>query len=120
MSLIDKTGKSKGFAFTVTPEKVHQNLLIGRKILIKEAISTRKKNSENVNRNRRPNFLVNNFPENENLFRQLRLVPGNKFYATDVSEREVNPRYEKRNFSRRPQREKNFIIGDSLLRKIKN
>ena len=39
--LINKMGKSKGFAFIVTPEKVHQDL--GRKILIKEAISTKKK-----------------------------------------------------------------------------
>ena len=42
MILIDKTGKSKGFAFIITPEKVHQELLklngmdwLGRKILIK-------------------------------------------------------------------------------------
>ena len=27
MPLINKTGKSKGFAFIVTPEKVHQDLL---------------------------------------------------------------------------------------------
>ena len=40
MPLIDKTGKSIGFALIVTPEKVHQELLklneidlLGRKIL---------------------------------------------------------------------------------------
>ena len=42
--LINKTGKSKGFVFIVTTEKVHQDLLkldgidlLGRKLLIKEA-----------------------------------------------------------------------------------
>ena len=42
MILIDKTRKSKRFAFIVTPEKVHQELLklngtdwLGSKILIK-------------------------------------------------------------------------------------
>lgn len=41
----------KGFTITVTPEKVHQELLklnkidfLGRKILMKEAVSTMKKN----------------------------------------------------------------------------
>ena len=50
MPLINKAGKSKGFAFIVTLEKIHEDLLkldridlLGRKLLIKEAISTRKK-----------------------------------------------------------------------------
>ena len=43
MPLINKTGKSKGFAFIVTPEKVHKDLLLGTKLLIKEATSTKKK-----------------------------------------------------------------------------
>ena len=50
MPLINKAGKSKGFAFIVTLGKIHQDLLkldridlFGRKLLIKEAISTRKK-----------------------------------------------------------------------------
>ena len=82
MPLINKTGKSKGFAFIVTPEKVHQDLLkldeidlLGRKLLIKEAISTRKKDPK---QNKRPNFVVNNFPENQDLFKQPRLIPGKK------------------------------------------
>ena len=71
--LIHKTGKSKGFALIVTPEKVHQDLLkldgidlLGRKILIKEAISTRKKDTK---QNKRPIFVVSNFPENRDLFK---------------------------------------------------
>ena len=63
MPLIDKTGKSKGFAFIIAPEKEHQKLLklngidlLGTNILIKEAISTRKKNPK---QNRGPNFVVN-------------------------------------------------------------
>ena len=69
MPLINKTGKSKGFAFIVTPEKVHQDLLkldgidlLGRKLLIEETISTRKKDPK---QNKRPNLVVNNFPENQ-------------------------------------------------------
>ena len=65
MPWINKTGKSKGFAFIVTTGKVHQDLLklggidlLDRKISIKEAISTRKKDPK---QNKRPNFVVNNF-----------------------------------------------------------
>ena len=75
--LINKTGKSKRFAFKVTPEKVHQDLLkldgidfFGRKRLIKETISTRKKDPKQSNR---PNFVVNNFPKNQDLFKRPEL-----------------------------------------------
>ena len=117
MPLIKTTGKSKGFAFIVIPEKVHQDLLeldgidlLGRKLLIKEAISTRKKDSK---QNKRPNFVVNNFPENQDLFKRPRIIPGNKSYATAVSECKVSETYEQRNYPRQPQRKKIFIIGDS-------
>ena len=90
--------------------------LLGRKILTKQAISTRKKNP---NKNKRPNFVVNNLPENEDLFKWSRTVPGNKSYATAVSEREVNPTYEERNFSRQSQGKKTFIIGHSHLKTTK-
>ena len=63
MLFINKSGKSKGFAFIVTPEKVHQALLKlngidlhGAKILINEVISIRKKDSKHVNQNRQPNL----------------------------------------------------------------
>ena len=123
MPLIKTTGKSKGFAFIVIPEKVPQDLLeldgidlLGRKLLIKEAISTRKKDSK---QNKRPNFVVNNFPENQDLFKRPRIILGNKSYAKGVSEREVDATYEERNYSRKPQRKKIFIIGDSHLTRIK-
>ena len=123
MDLINKTGKSKGFTFIVTPENVHQDLLkldgidlLGRKLLIKEAISTRKKDPK---QSKRPNFVVNDFPENQDLFKRPRIIPGNKSYATAVSEREVDATYEERNYSRQPQRKKIFIIGDSHLTRIK-
>ena len=82
MPLINKTGKSKGFAFIVTSEKIPQDLLkldgidlLGRNLLIKEAFSNRKKDPK---QNKRPNFVVNNFPENQDLFKQSRLIPGKK------------------------------------------
>ena len=88
MPLINKTGKIKGFTFIVTPEKVHQDLLkldgidlLGKKLLLKEAISTRKKD---LNQNNRPSFVVNSFPENQGQFKQPRIIPGNKSYATVV------------------------------------
>ena len=56
--------------------------MTGRKILIKEAISTRKKDPK---QNKRPNFVVNNFPENQDLFKQSRIIRGNKLHATAVS-----------------------------------
>ena len=121
--MINKTGKSKAFAFIVTPEKVHQDLLkldgidlLGRKLLIKEAISTRKQDQK---QNKRPNFFVNNFSENQDLFKRPRIIPGNKSYATVVSELEVGATYEERNYSRQPQGKKIFIIGDVSLTRIK-
>ena len=121
MSLINKTGKRRGFAFIVTSEKVHLDLLkldgidlLGRKILI--LISTRKNDPK---QNKRPNIAVNNFPENQDLFKRPRIVTGNKLYATAVNESEVDATYEERNYSRQPQRKKTFIIGDSHLTRIK-
>ena len=61
---------------------------------MKNAISARKKYPKHVNQNRRHKFVVNN-------------------------EREANPRYEERNFSRQPQRKKIFIIGDNHLTRLK-
>ena len=123
MPLINKTGKSQGFAFIVTPEKVYHDLLkldgidlLGRKLLIKEAISTTKKDPKQT---KRPNFVVNNFQENQDLFKPPRIIPGNKSYATAVSERKVNATNEERNYPRQPQRKKNFTIGDSHLTRIK-
>ena len=69
--------------------------------MIKETISTRKKDPK---QNNRPNFVVNNFPENQDLFKRPRIVPGNKLYATAVSELEVKATYQERNYSRQPQR----------------
>ena len=121
--LINKTGKIKGFTFIVTPEKLHQDLVkldgtdsFGRKILIKEAISTRKKDLKQTNR---PNFVVNNFTEHQDLFKRPRIVPDNKLYATAISELEVEATYHKRNYSRQPPRKQIFVIGDSHLTRIK-
>ena len=80
------------------------------------AISTRKKDPK---QNERPNFVVNNFPENQDLSKRPRIIPGSKSYATAVSEREVNATYEQRNYPRQPQRMKIFIIGDRHLTRIK-
>ena len=93
--------------------------LLGREILIKEAISTRKRNPKHVNQNRWPKFVVNNFPENQDLFKWTKLVPGNKFSAKAVIECEVNPRYEEKKFLRQSQRKKTFTIEDSHLTRIK-
>ena len=49
-------------------------------------------------------FVVNNFPENQDLSKRPRIVPGNELYGTAVSEREVDA-YEERNYSRQPQKE---------------
>ena len=52
---------------------------------------------------------MNDFPENQDLFKRPRIIPGNKSYATAASECKVN----ERNYPRQPQRKKIFIIGDS-------
>ena len=100
MPLINKMGEIKGFTFIVIPEKVHQDLLkldgidlLGRRLLLKEAISTRKKD---LKENKRPSFVVNSFLENQGQFKQPRIIPSNKSYATVVSEREVDATYEER------------------------
>ena len=53
MPLTNKTGKSKGFAIIVTPEKVHHDLLrldeidlLGRKIFIKRGDFNQEKGSK--------------------------------------------------------------------------
>ena len=53
MPLINKTGKSKGFAFIVTPEKVHQDLLkldgtdlLGRELFHKRGDFNQEKGSK--------------------------------------------------------------------------
>ena len=62
--------------------------------------------------------MVINFSENQDLFKWPGFAHGNKLYATAISELKVNLRYEERNFSRKLQRKKTFIIGDSHLTKI--
>ena len=79
--------------------------MLGRKLLIKETISTRKKDPK---QNNRPSFVVNNFPGNQDLFKRPRIIPGNKSYVTVFSEREVDATYEERNYSRQTQRKKIF------------
>ena len=91
--------------------------LFGRKKFIKETILTRKKDPK---QNNRPNFVVNTFPVNQDLFKQSRIIPGNRLYATAVSERKNDAIYEEKNYSRQPRKKKIFIIGDSHLTRIKN
>ena len=67
----------------------------------------------------RPNFVVNNFRENQYPFKRPRIIPGNSWHVTAVSEYEVDATYEERNYSRQPQRKKVFIIRDSHLTRIK-
>ena len=82
--------------------------MLGRKLLIKEAISTGKKDAK---QNKRPNFVLT--------YRRPRVIPGNKLYVATVNELEVEATHEERNYSRQPQRKKNFIISDSHLTRIK-
>ena len=124
MLFINKSRKSKGFVFIVTPEKAHQALLKlnetdlhGGKILINEVISIRKKGPKHVNQNRRPN--LNYFQENQDLFKQFRFLPCNKLYATAVSVREVHSLYQKSKFSRQTQIKRSFTIGDSHFTRTK-
>ena len=124
MLFINKSRKSKGFVFIVTPEKAHQALLKlnetdlhGGKILINEVISIRKKDPKHVNQNRRPN--LNYFQENQDLFKQLKFLPGNKLYTTAASVREVYSLYQKRKFSRQTQIKRSFTIGDSHFTRTK-
>ena len=105
------------FAFIGNPElKLDGVDLLSRNMSIKEAISTNKKDPK---QNKRSNFVVNNFPENQDLLKRPRIVPANKFYATAVSEHEVDATYGEMNCSSQPQRKKSFIIGDSHLTIIK-
>ena len=60
-----------------------EQICLEENYFIEEAISTRKKDPK---QNKRPIFFVNNFPENQDLFKQPRIISGNKLYATAVSE----------------------------------
>ena len=103
MFLINKTGKSNGFAFIFTPGKVHHDLL----------------KLDRIEWLGRPNFVVNNFRENQYSFKRPRIIPDISLHVTAVSEYEVDATYEERNYSRQPQRKKVFIIRDSHLTRIK-
>ena len=75
-----------------------------KKIIVEEATSTRKKVELVIDKSdkRRPQVVVNNFPENQDLFQRPKIVPGNKSYSEAVkSTRKI------------------IVFGDSIPRGIK-
>ena len=86
MPINRKTGKNKGIAFVLSPDHVHDELLKlngtefdGKSLILKEAISPAKQCEEKRQRqcHKRPQAVVNNFPENQDTFNKPNVISGN-------------------------------------------
>ena len=89
----EKTGKSRGFAFISCPEHVCNELIklngtdfLETCIIVEEARSTRSRVNQGATNSvtRRPQIVVSQFPENQDVYFKPSAVPGNRSYAETV------------------------------------
>ena len=89
----EKTGKSRGFAFISCPDHVCNELIklnginfLESCIIVKEATSTRSRVNQGATNSvtRRPQVVVNQFPENQDVYSKPSVAPGNRSYAETV------------------------------------
>ena len=107
----EKTGKSRGFAFISCPDHVCNTLIklngidfLEICIIVEEARSTRSRVNQGATNSvtRRPQVVVSQFPENQDVYFKPSAVPGNRSYVETVqSLRKV------------------IVFGDSILRGIR-
>ena len=112
MPVNENTGKCKGFAFALVPEKVQKEILKlngitleNRIIVIEDATSTRKRDPKNLQKtSKRPLVITNKHPENEDVFSSSKLSTGMKTYVGTIRSKE---------------KKKPCIIGDSHFNRIR-
>ena len=89
----EKTGKSRGLAFISCPDHVCHKLIklngidfLETCIIVQEARSTRSRANQGTTNSitRRAQVVINQFPENENVYLKPSVVPGNQSYAKTV------------------------------------
>ena len=88
-----KTRKSRGFAFITCPDHVYNELIklngidfIETCIIVEEARSTRSRVNQGATNSvtRRPQVVVNQFLENQDIYFKPSVVPGNRSYSETV------------------------------------
>ena len=86
----EKTGKSRGFAFISCPDHVCNELIginfLESCIIVEEATSTRSRVNQGATNSvtRRPQVVVNQFPENQDVYFKPSVIPGNRSYTETV------------------------------------
>ena len=96
MPVNEKTGKCKGFAFTLVPEHVQKKILKlngitleNRIIVMEDATSTRKRDTKNLQKtSKRPLVVTKKHPENQDVFKCSKLSAGMKTYVGTIRSKE--------------------------------
>ena len=112
MTVNEKMGKCKGFAFALVLEHVQKDVLKlngvtfeNRIIAMDDATSTRKRDAQNLqNTSKYPFVVTNKHPENQDVFNSSKLSAGIKTYVETIRSKE---------------KKKSYIIGDSHLNRIR-
>ena len=109
MRVNENTGICKGFAFELVSQHVQKEILklnginISRITVKEDAISTRKRDTKNLQKtSKRPLVVTNKHPENQDVFSSSKLSAGMKSYVGTIRSKEKKP----------------YIIGDSHLNRI--
>ena len=135
MSVNQKTGKNKGFAFITSPEHVYIQLIKlngtefkGEEITTQDATSTRPRTNVPFKNLKRPQVLVTGYPENQDEFGRRNTVPGQQTYTNvkrtpQEAPQEKTTNYSEINYKKYPisfshKGNKIFVVGDSHLSKI--
>ena len=105
MPVNEKTGKNKGFAFILAPERVYVELINLNgiefkryEITIPDATSMRPRKNVPFRNSKRPQVVVNRYPNNQYEFGRRNTVPDQQTYANATRTEQEAPQ-EKTNYS---------------------
>ena len=134
MTVNQKTGKNKGFAFITAPEHVYIELIKQngiefkeKKITIQVATSTRPRTNVPFKNSKIPQVVGNRYPGNQDEFGRRNTVPEQQTYTNvtrtlqEVPQEKTNHSeidYQKYPISFSHKRNKIFVVGDSHLGRI--
>ena len=113
MPINRKTGKNKRIAFVLSPDYVHNEFFKlcgiefhGKNLILEDSMSPGKKFEQQRQRqyHKRPQVIVNNFPENQDTFKNPNVMSGNSTRKNEETYRNKS--------------NKVFLIGDSHLNRI--
>ena len=135
MPVNQKTGKNKGFVFITAPGHVYIELIKlngiefkGEEITTQDATSMRPRTNVPSKNSKRPQVVVNRYPENQDAFGRRNTVPGQQTSANVTRTLQEAPqekttnyseiKYQKYPISFRHKRNKILVVGDSHLNRI--